>query len=176
MVRAMFCPEMPMTRPLARRRASRLAHPIACAALAAALSALPLAAAAQDSQADRFQALSERMMGLMVAGMIEQQPALDGLLPTSITYDGPTRRASRCTLNGYVDLVGEDGVEAMLAAFETALAEATPAEVISPDFVAGRPEGLTPQEVSRIQTECRLSERQVELLDLASVMQALQSR
>ncbi len=143
------------------------------AGLVAALITLPLAASAQ-SQLDRFEALSERMTQLTYQGLAEQFPQINGLLP-SAEWDRPMRRAGRCALRAYEDEVGEAGVIAMLNELETAIASARPSDMFDGSFSAGVPEGLSAQDVQRINTECGGTELQMQRLAESGVMQALQS-
>jgi hypothetical protein len=145
-----------------------------CAGLAAALTTLPLAAQAQ-SQLDRFEALSERMTALTYEGLAAQYPVLQGLLP-SAEWGRPERRAGRCALRDYERAVGEDGVDAMLAEFETAIASARPEDLLDGSFSAGVPQGLTATQVQQINTECGLLELQMQRLAESGAMQALQAQ
>lgn len=145
-----------------------------CAGLAAALMILPLAASAQ-SHLDRFEALSEQMTTLTYQGLATQYPVLQGVLP-SADWGRPERRAGRCALRDYERAVGEDGVEAMLVEFETSIATASPSDLLDGTFSAGVPEGLTPARVNQINTECGLTELQMQRLAESGAMQALQSQ
>lgn len=143
-------------------------------ALAAALLTLPLAAQAQ-SQLDRFEVLSERMTELTYQGLVEQVPALDGVLP-SAEWDRPMRRAGRCAIRRYENAVGEAGVEAMLVELETAIDTARPSDILDGTFSAGVPQGLTNQDVQRINNDCGMIELQMERLAQSGAMQALQNQ
>jgi hypothetical protein len=143
-------------------------------ALAAALVALPLAASAQ-SQLDRFEALSEQMTALTYEGIAEQVPALQGQLP-SAEWDRPMRRAGRCALRAYEETVGEAGIDAMLDELEAAIGAAQPADILNGTFSAGVPEGLTNQDVQRINNDCGMVELQMQRLAESGAMQALQSQ
>lgn len=145
-----------------------------CAGLAAALMILPLAASAQ-SHLDRFEALSEQMTTLTYQGLATQYPVLQGILP-SADWGRPERRAGRCALRDYERAVGEDGVEAMLVEFETSIATASPSDLLDGTFSAGIPEGLTAARVNQINTECGLTELQMQRLAESGAMQALQSQ
>lgn len=145
-----------------------------CAGLAAACMTLPLAASAQ-SQLDRFEALSERMTTMTYQGLAAQYPVLQGILPES-DWGRPERRAGRCALRDYERAVGEDGVEAMLVEFETAIATARPSDLLDGTFSAGVPAGLTASQVQQINTECGLLELQMQRLAESGAMQALQSQ
>ncbi|QXT39372.1 hypothetical protein [Gymnodinialimonas ceratoperidinii] len=145
-----------------------------CAGFAAALMTLPLAAQAQ-SQLDRFEALSEQMTALTYEGLAAQYPVLQGLLP-SAEWGRPERRAGRCALRDYERAVGEDGVDAMLAEFETAIASARPADLLDGTFSAGVPQGLTAAQVQQINNECGLLELQMQRLAESGAMQALQAQ
>lgn len=142
--------------------------------LVAALVTLPLAAQAQ-TQLERFEVLSERMTELTYQGLAEQVPALSGVLP-SAEWDRPMRRAGRCAIRGYEDAVGEAGVEAMLAELESAIDSAQPSDILDGTFSAGVPEGLTNQDVQRINNDCGMIELQMERLAESGAMQALQSQ
>ena len=143
-------------------------------ALATACLSFPVAAQAQ-SQLDRFEALSEQMTELTYQGLAEQVPALAGVLPTA-DWDRPMRRAGRCAMRGYERAVGEDGVEAMLVELESAIGAARPSDIIDGSFSAGVPEGLTAQDVQRINNDCGMIELQMERLAESGAMQALQSQ
>lgn len=145
-----------------------------CAGLAVALISLPLTASAQ-SQLDRFEALSEQMTTLTYQGLAAQYPVLQGILP-SADWGRPERRAGRCALRDYERAVGEDGVEAMLVEFETSIATARPSDLLDGTFSAGVPEGLTSARVNQINTECGLTELQMQRLAESGAMQALQSQ
>jgi len=140
----------------------------------AALLTLPAAANAQ-SQLDRFEALSERMTQLTYEGLAQQVPALAGNLP-SVEWDRQMRRAGRCALRRYENAVGEAGVEAMLIELERAIQTASPQDILTGNFDAGVPEGLTANQVQTINTDCRLTELQMERLAESGVMQALQQQ
>ncbi len=142
--------------------------------LAAALFTLPLAAQAQ-SQLERFEALSEQMTQLTYQGLAEQVPALNGVLP-SVEWDRPMRRAGRCAIRGYEDAVGDAGVEAMLVELESAIGSAQPSDILDGTFSAGVPQGLTNQDVQRINNDCGMIELQMERLAESGAMQALQNR
>ncbi len=144
------------------------------ASLTAALLTLPIAAQAQ-SQLDRFEALSEQMTELTYQGLAEQVPALDGVLP-SADWDRPMRRAGRCAIRGYERAVGEAGVEAMLVELEQAIGSARPSDILDGTFSAGVPQGLTNQDVQRINNDCGMIELQMERLAESGAMQALQSQ
>ncbi|WP_224813799.1 hypothetical protein [Hasllibacter sp. MH4015] len=143
-------------------------------ALSAALVSLPFAAAAQ-SQLDQFEALSERMTELTYQGLAEQFPQVQGLLP-SAEWDRPMRRAGRCALRAYEAEVGEAGVAAMLAELASAIGSARPSDMFDGTFSAGVPEGLSAQDVQRINTECGGTELQMQRLAESGVMQALQAQ
>lgn len=144
------------------------------AGLAAALMTLPFTASAQ-SQLDRFEALSEQMTTLTYQGLAAQYPVLQGVLPAA-DWGRPERRAGRCALRDYERAVGEDGVDAMLVEFETAIATARPADLLDGTFSAGVPAGLTATQVQQINTECGLLELQMQRLAESGAMQALQSQ
>lgn len=151
-----------------------MSQPLLRATLAAALMTLPLAASAQ-SQLDRFEALSERMTTLTYQGIATQYPVLQGVLPAA-DWGRPERRAGRCALRDYERAVGDDGVDAMLTEFETAIASAQPADLLDGTFSAGVPDGLTTTQVQQINTECGLLELQMQRLAESGAMQALQSQ
>lgn len=144
------------------------------AALVGALIALPLAASAQSSL-DRFEALSERMTELTYLGIAEQVPALQGQMP-SAEWDRPMRRAGRCAIRAYEDAVGEDGVVAMLDELEGAIGAAQPSDILDGSFSAGIPDGLSAQDVQRINNDCGMVELQMERLAESGAMQALQGQ
>jgi len=143
-------------------------------AAVAALLMLPFAASAQ-SQLERFEALSERLTDLTYQGLAEQVPALQGQLP-SAEWDRPMRRAGRCAIRAYERAVGDDGVEAMLVELEGAIESALPADLLDGTFSAGVPEGLSNQDVQRINNDCGMVELQMQRLAESGAMQALQSQ
>lgn len=149
-------------------------RPLLYASLAAACMTLPLAASAQ-SHLDRFEALSEQMTTMTYQGLAAQYPVLQGILPEA-DWGRPERRAGRCALRDYERAVGEDGVEAMLVEFETAIATASPSDLLDGTFSAGVPAGLTGSQVQQINTECGLLELQMQRLAESGAMQALQSQ
>ncbi|GAB5448729.1 hypothetical protein [Gymnodinialimonas sp.] len=151
-----------------------MSRPFLAAGLACTLMILPFAASAQ-SQLDRFEALSEQMTTLTYQGLAAQYPVLQGILP-SADWGRPERRAGRCALRDYERAVGEDGVEAMLVEFETAIARARPSDLLDGTFSAGVPQGLTAAQVQQINTECGLLELQMQRLAESGAMQALQSQ
>lgn len=142
--------------------------------LVTALMTLPLAASAQ-SQLERFETLSERMTQLTYQGLAQQVPALNGVLPTA-DWDRPMRRAGRCAIRAYERAVGDDGVEAMLVELESAIGSAQPADLLNGTFEAGVPEGLSNQDVQRINNDCGMVELQMQRLAESGAMQALQSQ
>lgn len=151
-----------------------MTRPLLFAGFAAACITLPLAASAQ-SQLDRFEALSEQMTTMTYQGLASQYPVLQGILPAA-DWGRPERRAGRCALRDYERAVGEDGVEAMLVEFETAIASARPSDLLDGTFSAGVPAGLTAAQVQQINTECGLLELQMQRLAESGAMQALQSQ
>jgi hypothetical protein len=142
--------------------------------VAAGVALFPLAAQAQ-SHLDRFEALSEQMTALTYQGLAEQVPALAGVLP-SVEWDRPMRRAGRCAIRGYENAVGDAGVEAMLVELESAIGAARPSDILDGTFSAGVPQGLTNQDVQRINNDCGMIELQMQRLAESGAMQALQNQ
>jgi hypothetical protein len=126
-------------------------------ALAATLMA-PLPALAQ-SQLDRMEVLSEQAAVLMNEALVSQIPALEGNLP-SPEWDDRMRTAYACMMDGYVDTVGEDGVDDMLDQMETALDGATVDTLLSGEMGQGidMPEGMTDAQAQALMGSCGVME------------------
>ena len=86
------------------------------------------------------------------------------------------RRAGRCALRAYEDAVGEAGVTTMLDELQAAIGTAQPSDILDGSFTAGVPEGLTAQDVQRINNDCGMAELQMQRLAESGVMQALQQQ
>jgi hypothetical protein len=134
-----------------------LPRALTAAALAAALVA-PLPALAQ-SQLDRMEVLSEQANALMNEALVAQIPALEGNMPDP-AWDDRVRSAYSCMLDGYVDAVGEDGVDDMLDQMEVAMADATPETLMSGEMASGvsQPAGMSDEQAQALMTGCGVME------------------
>lgn len=130
---------------------------LAATALAAALIA-PLSAAAQ-SQLDRMEVLSVQANALMNEALVLQVPALEGNLPAP-EWDDRTRTAYSCMLDGYVEAVGEDGVDDMLDQMEVALDGATAEGLMNGELGQGldTPEGMSEAQAQALVASCGVME------------------
>lgn len=127
------------------------------AALVVALC-VPLPAMAQ-SQLERMEGLSVQATTLMNEALVMQIPALEGNLPAP-EWDERTRTAYACMLDGYIEAVGEDGVDAMLGQMEETLDGATAEELMNGEMAQGidTPEGMTEEQTQALVSDCGVIE------------------
>jgi len=136
-----------------------LSHAPARIALASVLTLTLALPALAQSQLERMQALSEQASALMNEALVAQIPALEGNMPAP-EWDDRTRTAYRCVLDGYVEAVGESGVDGMLEQMETALNGATADSLMNGEMQQGidTPDGMTEAQSQALMGRCGVVE------------------
>ncbi|MCU4654434.1 hypothetical protein N8I71_16460 [Roseibacterium sp. SDUM158016] len=145
--------------------------------IAAAVLALSASPALAQSQLDRLEVLDERMNGVIFAALEAQIPALSGYMP-SLDWDDTMRQSGTCLLQAVEAQTGTDGVEQLLANYETTVAEATAAPGDLGGIRLNPPDGMATSEFQEAYAECGmlewLSNRLAESGALAIILESSQ--
>jgi hypothetical protein len=95
----------------------------------------------------------------MNEAMIAELPALEGNMPDP-AWDDPMRAAYGCMLDGYIEVSGEDAVDAMLDDMEAVMQTATAETIMSGEMgnAVQLPEGLSEAQAQSLLQSCGVME------------------
>lgn len=148
-----------------------------------ALLAAPLPAMA-ETQAEQFEALSERTNNLMLHMLVDAAVAdgadratLEAALP-NFEWNDAMRESGTCMLEAYTAKIGSDGVDQLMVGMNQFLDETENMTIeemaaADPDYL---PDGLTEQESLEITQTCGMLDAQLDWMADSGFMEAMMSQ